>query len=317
MKKIKSIIVLVMVVCILSGSGLHQMVEAAPLNKLQALSTGLSTKKDITIKEDKKINSIFVDWLAGDINVLKSKSNDIRLIQKTDHNFNQKKLLTYAIKNGKLTVTDARIKGSNNLKPKEKEAKTSLDIYLPSKMYNQLKIESINSQVTANNLNVKDLDIDIISGMVNFSGKFSTVSIETVSAKIKGSINKAEKVNLETTSGAIAIKGYMKNASIDTTSGSITGTDVSCDNLEIESTSGDIKISSSVMIQSFNSSTTSGDLTISIPENTGFTCEFDKVSGTFKSDFKMTKSGNKYKYKNGKTYFKFESTSGNMTINKN
>ena len=101
--------------------------------------------------------------------------------------------------------------------------------------------------------------------------------------------------------------------SIDTTSGNarVSG---SFERVDVNTVSGNINIHSAKMLEGFKTSSISGDITLTIPENDGFTVDFNKVTGKFKSDFSFAIQGDTHIYKNGETRFNASTVSGNLDI---
>ena len=53
-----------------------------------------------------------------------------------------------------------------------------------------------------------------------------------------------------------------------------------------------------------------------LPENTGFTLDVEKLSGTFESEFETVKQGNNYVCGNGLIEYDIETVSGNVAVKK-
>ena len=60
-----------------------------------------------------------------------------------------------------------------------------------------------------------------------------------------------------------------------------------------------------------------GDLTLYLPEGTGFTLEVEKMNGSFNSEFETTQNGDRYVCGNGGNEYEIETVSGNVTVKKN
>ena len=59
-----------------------------------------------------------------------------------------------------------------------------------------------------------------------------------------------------------------------------------------------------------------GDLTLYLPEGTGFTLEVEKLNGSFSSEFETTKNGDRYVCGNGGNKYELETFSGNVSLKK-
>ena len=60
----------------------------------------------------------------------------------------------------------------------------------------------------------------------------------------------------------------------------------------------------------------SGDLDLTLPENSGFTLSLDALSGNFRSTFPTTAQGNTYVCGDGSCRITVSALSGDVTINK-
>lgn len=147
---------------------------------------------------------------------------------------------------------------------------------------------------------LRSLDID------GASGNYSIDGIGCKSLKVSlasGSLNARDMtigdLRLETASGGASVEGEISDGvKIDTASGNI---DVVC---------------RKVCPRSVDADMASGTVTVSIPENKGFTAVIDKVSGSFRSDFPTQQDGNAYVYKNGEAAIKVNIVSGQFILKK-
>jgi hypothetical protein len=175
---------------------------------------------------------------------------------------------------------------------------SDLKIYLPEREFNSIKIDTVSSNISSKSLNTEILTLITISGDIALSGEFPEIYLKTVSGNLQAEELDVQRITLETTSGEISLTGSLTE-------------------LDINTISGDAKIYSSSMIKNIKSNAVSGNVTIAIPDNDGFTVDFSKVSGKLKSGFALTTNGNTHIYKNGKTKFSANSVSGNFEIIKN
>jgi len=265
-----------------------------------SFNLGSSNRSEFIAMEEQivrdDISDVLVDWISGDVNILKSKNNEIKIVQMAGVNFSQDELFSYKINKGKLSIVDGR-KGKFKIGININNNGTDLEVYLPEDEFNSININSVSSNITAENIKADKLIFDTTSGDIKFSGEFSEVDIRTVSGKIKCDNLYAQCVNFDTTSGDIIISGSLTE-------------------LDINTISGDVEIHSSKMIQNIKSNAISGDVSITIPENDGFTIDFDKVSGKLESDFAFITSGDRHTYKNGTLKFSAKAISGDFKISR-
>lgn len=122
-----------------------------------------------------------------------------------------------------------------------------------------------------------------------------------------------DSVNSDNTISGLSIQ----NCRIDNVSGNIT-VEGNVKDFKMDTVSGDCQLTSHTSPKSLDTDSVSGDFTLRIPENTGFTIEHDSVSGKLDSDFPTTLSGDEeFVYGDGGTdEWSFDSVSGDVHIQK-
>ena len=181
----------------------------------------------------------------------------------------------------------------------------NVTIKLPKSMAEKLaktKVDIVSGKTNISNINSTEAEISSVSGAINLNQcEFVDLDCNAVSGAVKISASKIEELSCETVSGKIEIDGDIeKNFDISTTSGSQT---IQTNTLPL--LGGDCD-------------SISGFVKISIPENTGFTLDYDSTSGSISNEFTgstMKKSGESV-YKNGSVEFDVETISGKITISK-
>lgn len=157
----------------------------------------------------------------------------------------------------------------------------------------------------------KDLVINVPVGTA-----LTDVTIDTVSANINmENITVQNQFDLETISGDI--DGALLTADVmdaETVSGEIRWNEANFDSVSADSVSGEINVSFLTVPANIQMETVSGGMTLGLPENDGFSVEYDKVSGEFDCEFNVTIDKSMAAYKNGEAKIKLETVSGNMKI---
>lgn len=242
------------------------------------------------------ITDISIEWISDYVDILKSENNEIKIVQKAGEKFPEDKVFSYKVSGGKLSIKDGR-KNKFKIGININEG-TGLEIYLPEKKFNSINVSTTSADLDAGTLTAEKLIFNTTSGNIKFSGMFSEVDANSISGNIRSRDTEVQKLNIDTTSGNARVSG-------------------SFERVELNTISGKIEIQSSEMLQSFKSSSVSGDVTLAIPENDGFTIEFDKVSGNIDSEFAFAINGDRHVYKKGGPVFKVDTVSGNFDILKN
>lgn len=150
---------------------------------------------------------------------------------------------------------------------------------------------------------------------------YESILVDTISGDIKGNDINSKKFTIDSTSGDIKMSHInAENLGIDVTSGDVEIDGVFKNDVQIDTTSGDVKVTNAVTPKKMKVDSTSGDAILSIPKSSdGFTLNYDKTSGSIKSDFPLVGNINdsegKAVYGEGKADFNIDITSGNVIIN--
>ena len=104
---------------------------------------------------------------------------------------------------------------------------------------------------------------------------------------------------------------------INTVSGNLRA-DGEISELESDSVSGDITVSSAVPPKKLDCDSTSGDIRLTIPKNSGFTLEADTVSGSISCELPIvSESKNRRVCGDGSAEFETDTVSGDVVIKAN
>ena len=133
--------------------------------------------------------------------------------------------------------------------------------------------------------------------MILDNTKTDVVDIILTSGRLKGTGMEAGTVDVKVTSGTLDLYGNLEN-------------------IHTQVTSGTARISTMVLPDQLSAAMTSGNLTISLPDNDGFSITVNKVSGNFSSEFDMAASGNRHTYRSGGPSYQVSCTSGNIHLRK-
>jgi len=256
---------------------------------------------DKTIEE--ALDNITINWRSGNLNIYKAEDSNIRIVQKSNYDLKENQLVQVSTDNNTLTLTEGNYSFGFFIFGFGLRS-SDVDLYLPEKTYDSITLKLTSGDITAGNINSKNIDCNLTSGRVNISNiNVGNMNFKLTSGDIKSDNLICDKLTAQTTSGKIDISGSMKN-------------------LDLHVTSGGINADDEVLPDSLNAQTTSGNINISIPENDGFTAQYKVTSGNFKSDFDLYSSinGNSKngtaKYKAGGNTFTFKVTSGNINLDK-
>lgn len=201
---------------------------------------------DLNFKES--ISSVNIDLSSGDVDVFKSTGNEVKVKEKS-----------YGYDKSRLNVD---VQGSE-LRIKEKSRfhfffsfynrKTTIEVYLPEKVYEKFKIDSTSGKYLVSDIKIKDMDIESTSG---------TIELNNVSS---------EDLKVDMTSGKAIINGSSKK-------------------VRLNMTSGNIELKSNTELEALDIDMTSGSVKMNLPETSNFTVNSDIISGKINNDFKNINS---------------------------
>lgn len=182
-----------------------------------------------------------------------------------------------------------------------------------------LRMDNLEKHLTITvpeDVKLKTMFVDCSSGNITMSGVADEMRVDVTSGDVffaqKGDSN---NVYVESTSGNITAEAEnVGNFKIHSTSGNISfeGSDV--DNFASDSTSGDGKYTFESVPETINIESTSGNDTLYLPEDAGFTADFNCTSGDINYDFPLSKQGDTYVNGNGESQIRVETTSGNINV---
>lgn len=224
------------------------------------------------------INAVEVDWVSGkiEISVYDGETTEISENEISDEDYK----LRYRVENGRLTVHSEKSGFSFGIISRPKK---ELTIRIPrtyGENLKEIKISSTSADINLNALTVlESTETDTVSGKVTVEN-LNTASLEC-----------------DTVSGDIKVSGAIER-------------------FDLNSTSGSAQITTTVPLKKLETDTVSGNVTVTLPENSGFTLEFDTVSGDFNCELPLANRNGKHICNDGSAEFEADSTSGDFTIKK-
>ncbi|MEY8321130.1 DUF4097 family beta strand repeat-containing protein [Lachnospiraceae bacterium 46-61] len=253
--------------------------------------------KQITIseKEFANIEKLQIFWARGQVTINKSSDKNIYITERAYVMPKESETVSSFIKNDTLTINDNNslpylsIKGSMNTEQLQKLLKEyynteyDLEIALPEKQYKELYFKTTNADCILEN-HIIDT---IISETVNGTTKYNNI--------------KANTINSNSINGDIILYS-----------------DVQSQQYHLKSVNGNIDAVFSVFPTSVFTNTVNGNITLTLPENDGFSINKSKLKTTknLNSSFSLKDANNKKIYKNGKTVLDIVCINGIVTLKK-
>ncbi len=247
-----------------------------------------------------ELEDIDINWISGNVFVIPYEKNMVTIKENCVDELTPDFRLRHNIENGKLTIQPCK---SGKFSAEKKLPDKDLYLYLPfelAKKLDNLQIETVSANVNiTNNSDIKTSSMDI-----------TTVSGEIWLLKVF-----ANELTIETTSGYVNLTEVIANSINTANVSGNTEIMASTSELKAEAVSGKVYLSTTHIPEKTYIETVSGKVDIFIPENDGFSLNFETVSGNLDCEFSplMGEKGQK-KYKNGEKTLNIETVSGKLNI---
>lgn len=224
-----------------------------------------------------EFQSIKVNWTNGKINIEAYDGEDT-VISETEVAEKENKL-RWRVEDGVLKIQQMAAGMRFGLKQTPKK---TLTVKIPSNVADGLKAvtsDSVSAEVTITGISASDkIEIDTVSGGANLKNI------------------KTEKLDIDTVSGSIKAAGEFTE-------------------LESDSVSGDVTVSSATPLKKLDCDSTSGNIRLTIPKNSGFTLKADTVSGDISCGLPtVSESKNRRVCGDGSADFETDTVSGDLII---
>lgn len=251
--------------------------------------TIMDASGEVTLPDD--IHALNISWSSGSVQISTYDGSEIVLRETAQAKDSDR--LRYQVENGTLRI---RERNGSFLNVGSK----SLEVLLPAKAakdLSSLEIDAASATTTLEDLVVGKLEIDTASGDVTATDcVFDNVDYDGASSVCRMENCTINDFDMDTASGDAILVGEVSKISFDAASGNLTVvTVISPTKIEIDTASGDV------------------DLTI--PADSEFTLEYEKLSGNENiSDFVGSFSDGKFVCGNGSAKFEIDTASGDLTL---
>lgn len=242
------------------------------------------------------ISKIDVEWTSGSVDVKTHSDSRIYFVQKYTGQLDESSKMAFQISGGTLKIKDSN--GTVRSWSVFNQS-TSLELYIPEDMsLGGLDIETASASQRIDSVSANKIDVESVSGKVDlYSCSANELLAESVSGSISSENTSADHLDTSNVSGKTNMSGSFVNVDCETVSGSI-------------------NISSQVCPDVFDAETISGSITLTIPDNDGFSLKYDRVSGSVSCDFPTSENHNVKIYGNGSARFDISTVSGGVSIRK-
>lgn len=280
------------------------------------------------------VENLDIDWTSGKVNIEYHAGSGVSVSETANRDTSEDEKLRWWLDGTTLRIKYAKPQLTifNNLKktltvslPEGIVLKnvdidtTSADIGVPSMTADEIKFDTTSGDVNAV-ITAKKLSASSTSGDLNVrqDSDINTAHFSSTSGTLAFTVPSAEKISMESTSGdiSVTVPGTVGDLNLDSTSGSIKPDIANTDKAKFSSTSGDIT-ATLVSFKDLNVDVTSGDVTLKLPEISGFTLGLDARPSKLKSSLAMVKKGDdQYVFGDGSARLRVSTTSGDVHIDK-
>lgn len=267
-----------------------------------------------SIKYNDNIETLNINWKAGNVRILKSSDNNISIEE--SETLEEKQKVRSIIKNGELIIHF----WESGLTSKVKSEKKSVKIYVPeginiytsstsAEIYcnigkannvevnttsgsielcalecNNLSLSSTSGEIEVDDISSREVKIEATSGEIETAKvEASFINLSSTSGKIEAESLKAENIICSSTSGEIDIDEVISNiCEVKNTSGGVYVCENASEKLNIETTSGNIDVFLDDC-KEYNLKTTSGGVKLGILPSSSGKIIYKTNSGSFKT----------------------------------
>lgn len=164
------------------------------------------------------INTINIDWIAGNVYIIQSTNNEIIIREDVDIEIEDIYKMHYLYDNGVLNIKYAGSMRNLNYNYKTKD----LYLMLPN-IANEININSVSSDIQISMVSINDLEIDNVSGYINIEdATINNLEIDNVSGDIIIFDNYIKDLDIDTVSGNAGLSFNSLPLDLDVSSTSAT-----------------------------------------------------------------------------------------------
>jgi len=248
------------------------------------------------------VREIGIDWMAGGVELRVGEGEEIVFYETANADLTDEMRMRYSLTNGKLNIQywyNAERAwnwlnfGGNNWPTKR------LTITVPASLMERLS----------------ELEIDTVSADIDIDGAYGRqTSLESVSGNIEAKNLAGNELEFSTTSGTLKAENCVaRSLEVGSVSGSAT-IEGAFESVELESVSGSVKLQCLSTPVRLESDSVSGDVTIQLPADSGFTARLDTVSGRLTCELPGTMSDKRIVCGDGSAQYRINSVSGSVRI---
>ncbi|MCQ4894368.1 DUF4097 family beta strand repeat-containing protein [Anaerotruncus sp. DFI.9.16] len=244
-----------------------------------------------------QVDSIEINWVSGGVTVRSYEGSELAFDETIRGQADDSMRMRHYLKDRTLVIQFCAPRQSV-FRSANSPVKT-LEILVPESLaarMDEAEISVASASIQVSGITADKLEIDSVSGSTDITDtSCRSFELDTVSGSVRSSGLTAGSAETDSVSGPVQLEGSFGRIQYDTISGSF-------------------RVGSAICPERIEGSSVSGSVHITIPENDGFTADYDRVSGDFSSDFPTTGDKGRRVYKDGGARFSFDTISGDISI---
>jgi len=223
------------------------------------------------------INLINIEWTAGMVYLQTYGGNDVMVQEFSESELNDRTRMKCVSADGKLDISYRNGGGLWNVKGSK-----WLTVLLPEGLRGEINVQTASADVQALGLELDTLRLNTVSGSVTCQECYvQTSELTTVSGNLTITQLYADRLDLSTASGYVNGELQCKELSAGSVSGDMNlNLFQYTENIKLNTTSGDLWASvEDLSVTGIEASSVSGDISLSLPYELGYTLDYSSVSG--------------------------------------
>lgn len=262
------------------------------------------------------VNSINIEWASGTVCVLTCGGDEVVVQEYSESELSERTRMRVTHEDGQLAITYRNGTGLGNVKGAK-----WLNVMLPEGLMGEISIQTTSAEVMAAQLELDTLRVNTVSGDITCDECYAqTAELVTVSGDFVLNHLCASQTAVSTESGDVFGDLQCTGLSAGSVSGDMSLTLYDhVEKLELNTVSGEIWASvEDTSIRSIGAESTSGNISLSLPWDMGYTLDFDSVSGdvnlsSFSGTWPSSRNG-RYIQGDGLCQIAVNTTSGDLFV---
>jgi uncharacterized membrane protein len=242
-----------------------------------------------------EIRNIRLDFVSESIKVVVTDEDTIRIEEKSSRELSKDAVMVAGVSGDTLSAVSGLKNKWMGLFNLVDTGYIEVTLYVPADYQGNMGLYSSSGEIRVEQAKADTLRLSSVSGALYVGGAA------------------AETFELDTTSGEIAVKGgSYGRVNADSVSGEILLQADRMESVQADTTSGSVVVEAGGMPQKIDVNTVSGSVDLLLPDNDGFTLDFDSVSGSLSNNFEMVNNV----HGNGDVTVSVDTVSGSLDITK-